>query len=194
MCGIIGIVSSTGVADRLVDGLRRMEYRGYDSAGICTLHDGQMVRRRAEGKLLNLVGRRLMARLASPIRAGPRMARRRRRTHTPMPPAKSPSCTTELSKISRSCGLNSRRQAGPLKAKPIAKSSRISSRNRSRTGSILWRRCAKYFPAFAAHSRWPLPFGNIPTCLSAHGSVPRLWWVTARTRCSSDRTRSHLRP
>ena len=56
MCGIIGIVSSTGVADRLVDGLRRMEYRGYDSAGICTLHDGQMVRRRAEGKLLNLVG------------------------------------------------------------------------------------------------------------------------------------------
>ena len=49
-------MSSTGVADRLVDGLRRMEYRGYDSAGICTLHDGQMVRRRAEGKLLNLVG------------------------------------------------------------------------------------------------------------------------------------------
>ncbi|MEM1051430.1 MAG: glutamine--fructose-6-phosphate transaminase (isomerizing) [Pseudomonadota bacterium] len=56
MCGIIGIVSSTGVADRLVDGLRRMEYRGYDSAGICTLHDDQLVRRRAEGKLLNLVG------------------------------------------------------------------------------------------------------------------------------------------
>ncbi|WP_298302092.1 glutamine--fructose-6-phosphate transaminase (isomerizing) [uncultured Erythrobacter sp.] len=56
MCGIIGIVSSSGVADRLVDGLRRMEYRGYDSAGICTLHDGKLVRRRAEGKLLNLVG------------------------------------------------------------------------------------------------------------------------------------------
>lgn len=56
MCGIIGIVSSTDVADRLVDGLRRMEYRGYDSAGICTLHDGQMIRRRAEGKLLNLAG------------------------------------------------------------------------------------------------------------------------------------------
>ena len=56
MCGIIGIVSSTSVADRLVDGLKRMEYRGYDSAGICTLHDDQLVRRRAEGKLLNLVG------------------------------------------------------------------------------------------------------------------------------------------
>lgn len=56
MCGIIGIVSSDRVADRLVDGLRRMEYRGYDSAGLCTLHEDALVRRRAEGKLLNLVG------------------------------------------------------------------------------------------------------------------------------------------
>jgi glucosamine--fructose-6-phosphate aminotransferase (isomerizing) len=55
MCGIIGIVGRAAVAERLVDGLRRMEYRGYDSAGICTLHDGQLVRRRAEGKLANLV-------------------------------------------------------------------------------------------------------------------------------------------
>src|SRR3569832_2059463 len=55
MCGIIGIVGKAPVAERLVDGLRRMEYRGYDSAGICTLHDGQLVRRRAEGKLANLV-------------------------------------------------------------------------------------------------------------------------------------------
>jgi glucosamine--fructose-6-phosphate aminotransferase (isomerizing) len=55
MCGIIGIAGKEAVADRLVDGLRRMEYRGYDSAGICTLHDGQLVRRRAEGKLNNLV-------------------------------------------------------------------------------------------------------------------------------------------
>ncbi|MEM8724271.1 MAG: glutamine--fructose-6-phosphate transaminase (isomerizing) [Pseudomonadota bacterium] len=55
MCGIIGIVGREEVADRLVDGLKRMEYRGYDSAGICTLHDGAMVRRRAEGKLGNLV-------------------------------------------------------------------------------------------------------------------------------------------
>ena len=55
MCGIIGIVGKDQVADRLVDGLRRMEYRGYDSAGVCTLHDGELVRRRAEGKLGNLV-------------------------------------------------------------------------------------------------------------------------------------------
>jgi len=55
MCGIIGIVGKDQVADRLVDGLRRMEYRGYDSAGVCTIHQGQLIRRRAPGKLSNLV-------------------------------------------------------------------------------------------------------------------------------------------
>tara|TARA_B100001179_G_scaffold83007_1_gene58577 strand:- start:2317 stop:4140 length:1824 start_codon:yes stop_codon:yes gene_type:complete len=55
MCGIIGIVGNKPVAERLVDGLRRMEYRGYDSAGICTIHAGALVRRRAEGKLNNLI-------------------------------------------------------------------------------------------------------------------------------------------
>jgi len=55
MCGIIGIVGSDPVADRLVEGLRRMEYRGYDSAGLCTISDGELVRRRASGKLANLV-------------------------------------------------------------------------------------------------------------------------------------------
>ena len=55
MCGIIGIVGTTPVAQRLVDGLRRMEYRGYDSAGICVVNDGVLIRRRASGKLINLV-------------------------------------------------------------------------------------------------------------------------------------------
>lgn len=55
MCGIIGIVGNHEVSERLVDGLKRMEYRGYDSAGLCTIHQGQLVRRRAEGKLINLV-------------------------------------------------------------------------------------------------------------------------------------------
>jgi glucosamine--fructose-6-phosphate aminotransferase (isomerizing) len=54
MCGIIGIVGSEDVSDRLVAGLRRLEYRGYDSAGICTIHEGRLDRRRAEGKLDNL--------------------------------------------------------------------------------------------------------------------------------------------
>lgn len=54
MCGIIGIVSNSDVAERLVDGLRRLEYRGYDSAGVAALYDGAIERRRAEGKLNNL--------------------------------------------------------------------------------------------------------------------------------------------
>ena len=54
MCGIIGIIGKQDVSDRLVDGLKRLEYRGYDSAGIATLVEGGIDRRRAEGKLVNL--------------------------------------------------------------------------------------------------------------------------------------------
>jgi glucosamine--fructose-6-phosphate aminotransferase (isomerizing) len=54
MCGIIGIIGKADVAPRLIDGLRRLEYRGYDSAGIATVIDGAIDRRRAEGKLANL--------------------------------------------------------------------------------------------------------------------------------------------
>ena len=54
MCGIVGIVGDRPVAQRLFEGLKRLEYRGYDSAGICTIHDGELDRRRAEGKLYNL--------------------------------------------------------------------------------------------------------------------------------------------
>ena len=57
MCGIVGIVGTQDVAQRLFDGLKRLEYRGYDSAGIATLHDNEIERRRAEGKLLNLAAR-----------------------------------------------------------------------------------------------------------------------------------------
>ena len=54
MCGIVGIIGAEAVAERLLDGLRRLEYRGYDSAGIATVHDGAIDRRRASGKLQNL--------------------------------------------------------------------------------------------------------------------------------------------
>ncbi len=54
MCGIIGIVGRAPVAERMVESLRRLEYRGYDSAGLATLHDGRLHRRRAPGKLANL--------------------------------------------------------------------------------------------------------------------------------------------
>lgn len=57
MCGIVGIVGKAPVAERMIEALRRLEYRGYDSAGIATLDAGSLDRRRAEGKLTNLENR-----------------------------------------------------------------------------------------------------------------------------------------
>ncbi len=54
MCGIVGIIGSEPVAPVILEALKRLEYRGYDSAGIATLHKGEIDRRRAEGKLFNL--------------------------------------------------------------------------------------------------------------------------------------------
>ncbi|WP_371397190.1 glutamine--fructose-6-phosphate transaminase (isomerizing) [Fretibacter rubidus] len=51
MCGIIGIVGTTTVTERLIDGLKRLEYRGYDSSGIAVLDGGTLKRERAEGKI-----------------------------------------------------------------------------------------------------------------------------------------------
>jgi glucosamine--fructose-6-phosphate aminotransferase (isomerizing) len=54
MCGIVGILGTTPVAPLILDALKRLEYRGYDSAGVATLEQGRLTRRRAEGKLRNL--------------------------------------------------------------------------------------------------------------------------------------------
>jgi glucosamine--fructose-6-phosphate aminotransferase (isomerizing) len=56
MCGIVGIIAERDVAPLLVEGLKRLEYRGYDSAGVATLVNGHIERRRAEGKLSQLAG------------------------------------------------------------------------------------------------------------------------------------------
>jgi glucosamine--fructose-6-phosphate aminotransferase (isomerizing) len=96
MCGIIGIVGKEEVADRLVDGLRRMEYRGYDSAGVCTVHEGQLVRRRAPGKLINLA--RELARDPAPGTIG--IAHTRWATHgAPTAANAHPHATTELALV-----------------------------------------------------------------------------------------------
>ena len=57
MCGIVGILGQNPVAEQIVDALKRLEYRGYDSAGIATLEGGHLQRIRAEGKLKNLAAR-----------------------------------------------------------------------------------------------------------------------------------------
>ncbi|OQW57064.1 MAG: glutamine--fructose-6-phosphate aminotransferase [Proteobacteria bacterium SG_bin9] len=70
MCGIIGILGRGPVADQLVDSLKRLEYRGYDSAGVATLEGAQLARRRAEGKLKNLEARLKSQPLAGHIGIG----------------------------------------------------------------------------------------------------------------------------
>ncbi|WP_127143554.1 glutamine--fructose-6-phosphate transaminase (isomerizing) [Pelagibacterium montanilacus] len=70
MCGIVGIIGTEPVSERLVDALRRLEYRGYDSAGIAALAGGTLDRRRAEGKLHNLAQRLTEQPLAGNIGIG----------------------------------------------------------------------------------------------------------------------------
>lgn len=70
MCGIVGIVSTSPVAHQIIDSLKRLEYRGYDSAGIATLENGHLTRRRAEGKLRNLQARLILEPLEGTIGIG----------------------------------------------------------------------------------------------------------------------------
>jgi len=70
MCGIVGIVGKTPVAPQIVEALKRLEYRGYDSAGVATLEAGRLDRRRAEGKLRNLETKLSQAPLSGVIGIG----------------------------------------------------------------------------------------------------------------------------
>jgi glucosamine--fructose-6-phosphate aminotransferase (isomerizing) len=70
MCGIVGILGTGPVAGSIVTALKRLEYRGYDSAGVATLHNGRLERRRAEGKLKNLETKLAAAPLGGAIGIG----------------------------------------------------------------------------------------------------------------------------
>ena len=105
MCGIVGILGREPVAPLIVDALKRLEYRGYDSAGIATLEDGQLTRRRAGGKLVNLEARLK----AEPLGGHAGIGHTRWATHGaptesnahPHATDASPSSTTASSRISR---------------------------------------------------------------------------------------------
>ena len=70
MCGIVGVLGTGPVAGSIIDALKRLEYRGYNSAGIATLEGGKLARRRAEGKLRNLEARLAAEPLAGSIGIG----------------------------------------------------------------------------------------------------------------------------
>ncbi len=84
MCGIVGYVGEEQVAPILLDGLRRLEYRGYDSAGVAIHRDGDIALERAVGKLRNLEKALTIAlskaRSVSVTRVGPHMVAPRNRT------------------------------------------------------------------------------------------------------------------
>ena len=137
MCGIVGILGGRPVAIQVVDALKRLEYRGYDSAGIATLENGRLERRRAEGKLRNLERgshkRRCRARSASATRAGRRMAANETNAH--------PHATDRLAVVHNGIIENFRELKDELQAEGVAFRDRDG--HRGRRASRHARRCAK---------------------------------------------------
>jgi glucosamine--fructose-6-phosphate aminotransferase (isomerizing) len=108
MCGIIGVTGTGPAVPRLIDSLKRLEYRGYDSAGVAALVDGKIERRRAKGKIRELEAVLAAEPLnatwsASATPAGPPTARRPPPTPTRTRRAGSRWCTTASSRTSPNC-------------------------------------------------------------------------------------------
>ena len=91
LCGIVGYVGDPSAVEHVVEGLKRLEYRGYDSAGVATVSQGELLLRRKKGKLreLSKLLRRILSRASWPlaIRDGRRMGVPRTKTRTLMSPA-----------------------------------------------------------------------------------------------------------
>ena len=125
MCGIVGYIGPRNAAQVILDGLRRLEYRGYDSAGIAVIQSGSIAIRRDVGKLSNLSNRLVESPIEGNIgightRAGPPTASPASVTpiRTPTSPAGWWWCRTASSRTSASCAPNWRRRASSLGRTP----------------------------------------------------------------------------
>ena len=162
MCGIVGILGREPVAVQLVDALKRLEYRGYDSAGVATLESGRLTRRRAEGKLRNLETK--LAR--EPLSGTSGIGHTRWATHgRPTESNAHPHATDRLAVVHNGIIENFRDLRAQLEKggakftelRPTPKSSLISSSVLSRQNGMLAGRGRrrKRFHNCTAHSRSP---------------------------------------
>ena len=134
MCGIVGAVSTRNIVPILLEGLKRLEYRGYDSCGVAVHQDAMLRRARSTARVAELQDQVEVEHIAS---AGPRMARRQytTRTRTSLAartpgttrPAASRWSTTASSRTTTSCAPSCRPGATTSPARPTPKSSRTSS-------------------------------------------------------------------
>ena len=158
MCGIVGYAGPREAGPLLIEGLKRLEYRGYDSAGIATLSNGGFTIHRSPGKLGNLVEKLAGAPAAGATGIGhTRWATHGRPTEINAHPQtdctrhRSSSSTTASSRTSRSARRRSRRPATGSRARPTPRSSPTRSRPRSRATSSrpCARRCKTLTGAYA---------------------------------------------
>src|SRR5579859_7751308 len=108
MCGIVAAAAQRDVAPLLIAGLKALEYRGYDSAGLAVLQQGEIRRVREKGKVREMESQYLAA-PASRIRAGPPTACRTRSTRIRMSPATSRWYTTASSRTTPPCAASLKR-------------------------------------------------------------------------------------
>ena len=158
MCGIVGILGTGPVAGSIVDALKRLEYRGYNSAGVATLENGKLERRRAEGKLKNLEAKLAAAPLGGAIGIGhTRWATHGKPTETNAHPHASPRLAVVHNGIIenfRALRAGTRRQRlRRLRPRPIPRSRRSSSRTNSPRASRLKTRFMRRSGGCAARSR-----------------------------------------
>ena len=198
MCGIVGILGRSAVAGQVVDALKRLEYRGYDSAGVATLENGRLERRRAEGKLRNLELKLSQSPLSGAIGIG----HTRWATHgKPNEVNAHPHATEKLAVVHNGIIENFRELKADLQGKGVVFETETDTEVvaqlvtfEMRQGAPRRRRSPRRCRACAAPSRSPSCSPARRTSSSARGMARRSRSGTARARCISARMRWRSRP